>query len=107
MYHGPDRRSGKPGRREEDYTVCPFHEGTCDRVDTLEKTSLPRWVFIWLGGPVVAMLLAFTAWTALKATDNSERLTKVETYQEIFVENQKKLMEHFNLTPVLPEKPKG
>lgn len=86
-YDGPERR------------VCVFHEGTCEDIKRLESTTLPRWVFLWIGGPVVSMLLVFSAWTAVRSIDLSERLVKVEFKTEAMLNNQEKLMEFFNIKP--------
>ena len=62
---------------------------------------LPRWVFVWIGGPVIAALLGFGTWNALRSIDFSERIVKVEINQEIFFKNQERLMDHFAI-PVYP-----
>lgn len=72
----------------------------------------PRWVVIGIGGPVVALILAFTGWTAIKSIGTAEHLIKVEASQAAKMEamqiNIGKLMEHFNLVPVEPKtQPKG
>ena len=106
-----NRRSEKPGRREEDYTTCPFHEGTCSDIQNLERTMMPRWIMIGIGGPVIALILAFTGWTAIKSIGTAEHLVKVEVSQAAKMEamqvNIGKLMEHFNLVPVTPKEIKN
>ena len=73
----------------------------------------PRWVVIGVGGPVVALILAFTGWTAVKSIGTAEHLVKVEASQAAKMEsmalNIAELMKHFNLVPVEPKttQPKG
>ncbi len=95
QWDGSERRSLSERR------TCQFHDGTCEDIKLLEKTMLPRWVFIWIGGPVIALLLGFGGWNALKSINNTERLIAVEISQEVFFENQKRLMAHFEI-PVYP-----
>jgi hypothetical protein len=99
-FHGHNRRSEKPGRREEDYTTCPFHEGTCSDIQNLEKTMMPRWVILWVGGPLIATLLGLGLYNASRGNLASERLIKLEVGQEAQLANMTRLMKHFDLIPV-------
>lgn len=63
------------------------------------EKSLPIWVFKWIGGPAIAMVLAFTAWTAVKGFSYGDRLTRLEYQTEALLLNTGKIMEHFNITP--------
>ena len=102
-YTGHNRRNEKPGRREEDYTTCPFHEGTCTDIQNLEKTMMPIWVAKWIGGPVLALLLGLGIYNATKGMLASERLIKLEYGQEASIANMSLLMKHFDLVPVTPK----
>lgn len=66
--------------------------GACEK-------SLPIWIFKWIGGPAIALVLAFTAWTAVKGLSYGDRLTRVEFQTEAIMLNQAKMMEFFNLQP--------
>ena len=70
---------------------------------------MPRWIMLWIGGPIISIILGFTAWTAIKGIGTAEHLVKVETLQAAKMEamqiNISKLMEHFNLVPVEPKTP--
>ena len=99
-YSGHNRRNEKPGRREEDYTTCPFHEGTCTDIQNLEKTMMPRWVIFWIGGPLITVLLGLGLYNATKGMIASERLVKLEVGQEAQLANMTRLMKHFDLVPV-------
>ena len=103
-YAGHNRRNDKPGRRDEDYTTCPFHEGTCSDIQNLERTMMPRWVVIWIGGPVVAALLGLGLFNASRGNIASERLVKLEVTQDLMVQNQESLMKYFNLVPASEKK---
>ena len=102
-YAGHNRRSEKPGRREEDYTTCPFHEGTCSDIQNLEKTMMPRWVIFWIGGPIVFMLLSLGLYNSTRNEASADRLTRLEVGQEASIQNMALLMKHFNLVPVTPK----
>ena len=103
----PERdRRRSVGRRGRDFEVCSQHKTTCGDVAELKKTTLPRWVFIWIGGPTVLLILSFTSWTALKGIGTAEHLIKVEyesaAKMEAMSHNIAELMKHFNLVPVEP-----
>ena len=99
-FAGHNRRSEKPGRREVDYTTCPFHEGTCTDIQNLERTMMPIWVVKWIGGPLVAALLGLGLFNATRGMVASERLVKLEVGQEAQLANMTRLMKHFDLVPV-------
>ena len=99
-YTGHNRRNEKSGRREEDYTTCPFHEGTCTDIQNLEKTMMPRWVILWIGGPMIAALLGLGIFNALRGNAASERLIVLEIGNETQLANMTRLMKHFDLVPI-------
>ena len=74
---------------------------------------MPRWIMLWVGGPTVLLILAFTGWTAVKGIGTAEHLVKVEAIQvakmEAMSANIAELMKHFNLVPIEPklQPPKG
>lgn len=106
-FYESNRRSDKPGRREEDYSTCPFHEGTCSDIEKLEKVMTPRWVVTRIGGPLIVATFCFTAWVAIKSIGTAEHLVMVEARTEARMEamstNIAELMKHFNLTPMEPK----
>lgn len=66
--------------------------GACER-------SLPIWVFKWIGGASIFLLLSFTGWTALKGFSYGDRLTRLEFQTDALLTNQTKMMEFFNIQP--------
>ena len=65
---------------------------------------MPRWVVIWIGGPVVAALLGLGLFNATRGNLASERLVKLEVTQDLMVQNQESLMKYFNLVPASEKK---
>ena len=104
----PERdRRRSVGRRGSDFAICSQHKNTCGEITELKKTTLPRWVFLWVGGPTILLILSFTGWTAIKGINTAEHLVKVEAVQAAKMEavsaNIAELMKHFNLVPVEPK----
>lgn len=101
-----DRRKRVVGRRSYDFESCSQHKNTCGEINELKKSTLPKWVFLWIGGPAILTTLAFTSWTAIKGIGTAEHLVKVESMQaakmEAMSQNIAELMKHFNLVPVEP-----
>ena len=68
---------------------------------------MPRWIVLWIGGPIISAIFLFSGWTAVKGIGTAEHLVKVEAIQvakmEAMQANIGKLMEHFNLVPIEPQ----